>query len=134
MSIKLAMELIFAGIEKGGGTFDRHGNEITKESFRVNHAFAVGGKRPTLEIHLPKERGIIAATEAVTKWLDEKPFGTHWGSWVEDGVLYIDAVDIIYFPINALYVARRRGEKAIYDLVTGETIYVQETEGDEAAH
>lgn len=116
MSIKLAMELIFAGIEDGGGTFDRNGNKIEQTK-----GFVVGGKRPSLIIRLPRYSGIIEATERVAEWLDDQPFYSY-GSWVDEGYLHIDAVDIYLNRENAIHAGIMRNQISIWDIEKGEEI------------
>ena len=46
------------------------------------------------------------------------------GTWISDGQVYIDAVEIYSFLPTALAVARERGELAVWDAQRGEEVQV----------
>jgi hypothetical protein len=122
-TIKLAMELIYAGIEDGGGTFTSNGDKVTAKT-----GYVVGGKRKSLVMRLPHDKGIIAATERAAEWLDKGMQVLYYGSWVDGDILYIDAVDIIQSRATAVHVGKLRGEEAIWDLAEGKEVRLEEQE------
>lgn len=111
--------------ENGGGTFTRTGYAVAPRN-----VWAVGGKEPgrvlseeqtTVTLYGPALRSTIAP---VTEFIQQTPYtdgGTFIGTWVDEGRLYLDVVDLIEDTASAIAIAAERGEKAIYNLGTGET-------------
>jgi hypothetical protein len=116
MSLHLAVELIHAAHANGGGTFNKDGSPID-----ATEGYVVGGIHPSLTFR--EQTAAIDAAELVAKWVDIHP-AECYGSWKNDGLIHIDAVHIAHNREYALFVAKLRGEKAIYDLAAGEEIFV----------
>lgn len=105
----LAMELCDAAVLHGGGTFDYTGQEVSP----IN-GYVVGGAYPSLTMRL---NGLVgpATIQVVDAWVANNR-SSFYGSWVdEDGVCYIDAVDIVTDEFDAVVLGKERGEKAIWD-------------------
>lgn len=49
--------------------------------------------------------------------------GAYLGAWVDDGYLVLDVVNVLPERNVALNLARERGERAIFDLSAGETLW-----------
>jgi hypothetical protein len=104
----------------GGGTFDaRTLDRIT------DGAWAVGGSLTghTLETRESRELDLAVAFAYIVDTLREDG-ATIIGTWVDDGVLYVDAIDLITDTDEAIRLARSRGEKAIYHLTDKITLEV----------
>jgi hypothetical protein len=115
-STELAKRLIEGAVNDGGSTLNRR----THESLTFSNVYIVGGQEPGIKLGFPGE---IVNQElvvlAVAKWIDALPKNVEWiGSWIDDEILYLDAVTI--FPLEDGYkmaqCARSRGEKAVYYL------------------
>lgn len=96
-----------------GGAPDRHGNKIP-------------------ELNLPMATMDPDTVDLAIDYVEENLRGTsgYWnaaGFWHEPGteLVVVDAVDAIQGRELALSVARERGERAIFHLLTGETIEVR---------
>lgn len=118
-------------IEYGGGTFTHALGRI--EQFRTEgqeeFVWAVGFKPPngtntvtrldTVAFHPD-----MVITGAIWDFIRLHHDGRHpFGTWIDDGKLYIDHV-IITDKESALDYARENGEIAIYNLVTKETVTI----------
>jgi hypothetical protein len=123
VSIKMAMELVFSARENGGGTFDREGNVVEGEGY------VVGGKCDSLEFR--DVGSIISLVEYVDAWLDRNE-SSFYGSWVDDGLVYIDAVDVISSYAQAVELGKERNQIAIWDLLAGEEVRLDRSPGDGA--
>lgn len=54
---------------------------------------------------------------------DDDPYRPAYiGTWIDDGTVYVDAVSLHSSREDALAVAYARGEAAVYNLATGETV------------
>ena len=102
-----------------GGTFTRTGREVGDKIER----WAVGGKEPGQVITLA---GLTTEQiiQRIAAFIQQTPYtdgGTYIGTWIEDGSLYLDVVDLIPSVFEAIVLASQRKEKAIYNLHTHET-------------
>lgn len=88
--------------------------------------YVVGGVVPARIFPIGTARPVIRA--AVPAMLEVARAESHaWdtlGYWEDGGAVYVDLGDTWHMLASALDVARARGEKAIYDTVTGECIPV----------
>lgn len=111
--IGLAMNLLDSAVENGGGTFNSDGETFS------GVGYVVGGKAPTLTLSAT----VIgpASVQMVDAWLFNNK-SRFYGSWLDNGTIYIDAVDIIDSLVQAEELGRSRGELAIYDMAAGEDI------------
>lgn len=114
MSIGLALNLLDAALADGGGTFYADGDPFTR------NGFIVGGKAPSLVISADTAIG-PDTTEMVARWIDDNR-SRMYGSWLDNDTIYIDAVDVYDDREQAIEVGKLRGEKAIYDMASGEDI------------
>lgn len=111
----------------GGGTFNRDtlaADGIGRKAGegRPADAYAVGGIRPTRTIAYPATRSAIA--DAILAMRALNPTAPYIGTWADDATstVYVDAVVILPDLESAGILARALGERAIYNLATGETI------------
>lgn len=103
-------------IENGGGTFDRNLELVTPEK-----GFAVGIFTGTFIIIDLEDLEPLNST--VSFILDEFP-AAYVGTWVNDGKIHLDPVVIILDRTDAIEMAKKFNQKAIYNFETGETINV----------
>jgi hypothetical protein len=121
MSIKLAMELYFSAKEWGGGSFWRSGDPILNKE-----GYVVGGFVPSLEL---RPGNVIDDVEKIAEWLDNN-YSVSYGSWVDDGVYYFDAIDIYNSLDVALEVARENKQLAIWSLSNESEIRLEKSKED----
>lgn len=109
-----------------GGWFEYHGD-----------GYAVGGYRDTVKVDLNTGNGepVLKIAEFIQRIPSTLNGDKHYllGTWIEDGVLYIDAVKIWAEEDDALSEARKNGEKAVYHFNSGRTIYVEPVVEEEVA-
>ena len=127
--IVTALQPDLSGVH-GGITIGRFGKEAPTKGFVVGSAHGI------TTLKLPTTTQIDTAVREVARWLGTLPTKVEWvGGWVDDGIAYVDAVDIheygknVFFDRNSARIyaesdAVARGELAIYDLENQETIYV----------
>jgi hypothetical protein len=113
MSLGLALSLLDAAFKDGGGTFYADGDTFD------GTGFVVGGKAPTFTC-----AATVIGPASVQAWMFNNP-SRLYGSWMDDGTIYIDAVDIFDDRDQAIEVGRLRGEKAIYDMAAGADIRLE---------
>lgn len=107
-----------ATLADGGATFDSRG-----VSLNVAHGFMVGG--------WGGHEFVVPVSEFTTEWLDAHAMtlfglGAPWvGTWVHEDHVYVDGSQWFIHRDDAVAVARERNQLAVYDVATGESIYVQ---------
>lgn len=119
----------------GGGTFRRDtlGTDIIGRKSgetRPADAYAVGGLIPAAVVkllpgdvpHLYNRAVLASVIGQFRDDLAERAPDAYIGTWIDDGTVYIDAVVILPDLDSAGILARTLGERAIYNLATGETI------------
>lgn len=131
------LELIYAAqdaaestIVNGGGTFRRDtlgADIIGRQSgeTRPADAWCVGGILPSMTVAYPATRSSIAdAILAMHGAMAERAPGAYIGTWCDDAsaTVYVDAVVILPDRDSAAILGRTLGERAIYNLATGETV------------
>lgn len=91
--------------------------------------YAVGGYQDTVKVDLNTGNGepVLRIAEFIQRIPSTLNGDKHYllGTWIEDGVLYIDAVKIWAEEGDAMNEARKNGEKAIYHFNSERTIYVE---------
>jgi hypothetical protein len=119
-------------LHNGGGTFISSlgtitrisGDNLIRESSR-SWVVAREPSSPFMNLERDINRsGLTAedvATGAVWDFLRLWHDGGYFGTWVDGDTLYIDHVEFLPYG-HALEVARIRGEKAIYNLITKATV------------
>lgn len=110
-------DILTATLRDGGGTWSSDLLPIGRWN-----VWAVGGSLPGQTIPLqeaaaPGPAGIDGAVARLQ--LDG---ASYIGTWLDEGTVYIDAIDLIEDTDEAIKVASERGELAIYNLATGQTI------------
>lgn len=117
----LAIDLLDSALQDGGGTFQSNGVKIRSDHFTTD-VWVVGGKTPSLKRRL-NGSVLPADIQVVSAWLFNNPSDIY-GSWLEDetGITYIDAVDLVEDQFDAVVMGKERGELALYNMVTGETV------------
>jgi hypothetical protein len=126
-SIAQAETLLFEAIIAGGTTLNRDGAIESRRD-----GFVVGGRVPSLKMnatskdHAEFERNCLQ----VARWLESQPITLSWsghvGSWRDGEVVYVDLVDMVDDKLVAVAIGRGRGELAIYDLSTSESIFLDQ--------
>lgn len=101
-----------AGILEGGSTVPLYRGDLVPTT---GYVVGVGG------ITVPADRWGMA-DHLVTDFV-QRADTKYIGVWMEDGVVYVDKVQIVADRDRALELADVHGEIAIYHLDTGETIY-----------
>lgn len=105
---------IAANLVEQDGTYDRKGNLLN-----LSKGYAVGGK--VVGISVGKDDPHKNAR--VARWLDALPHNiAYLGSWTHEGVIYIDAVDVLTSYLDAYITSVERKELAFYDFGTHTTI------------
>jgi hypothetical protein len=119
-SLDKAGLLITEAILGGGTTLNRDGAIESRRD-----GYVVGGRVPSLKV--PVIPGICVE---VARWLERQPVTQSWsghvGSWLDGDTLYVDLVDIVDDKLEAAAIGRGRGELAIYDLSTSESIFLEQ--------
>jgi hypothetical protein len=107
-------------LEQGGGTFNQDGNAP-----KTGCMVGLAGQGITI----PVESFSPASIEEFISNFKTKYSGQadkHLGTWIEDGIVYLDIAK--RFPesrkAQAVRLAKETGEKAIFILSTSETLYV----------
>ena len=107
-------------LEQGGGTFNQDGNAP-----KTGCMVGLTGQGITI----PVESFSPASIEEFIGNFKKKYAGQadkHLGTWIEDGIVYLDVAK--RFPesrkAQAVRLAKETGEKAIFILSTFETLYV----------
>ena len=117
-------EILNATKRNGGGTFSLTGDPVPEDGYMV------GGNPLKPERVIPgwesKHGPLIHAVVRVYARGAELAGLLYLGTWVdpENGALVLDAPTHVETRETALIWAKARGEQAIYDLSTGETITV----------
>lgn len=119
-----AAALISAAREDDGATLDRYGRLPVVTGWAVGGA-CTGFNVPSIETYPSKAAAPGGLATRVARWIQAQPSNVeYFGSWQEMGCVYFDGVDIIPAYLDAIMLAFERGEKAIYNLATGQTEYV----------
>lgn len=113
---RLAIELLDAALADGGGTFDYNGNVAD-----TGDVYVVGGVYPSLKLRL-EGKVEAGSVQLVSAWIFNNR-SSFYGSWLdEEGVCWIDAVDLVRDQVSAVVLGKERGEKAIWDGVNGQDL------------
>lgn len=127
-TIEVAEDIWQATKNAGGATFV-HDTVCRDWSEYQGDGYAVGGYQDTVTVDLAA--GDASPVYAIARFIERIPITGDGskryllGTWIESGVLYIDAVQIWAEEDDALNEARKNGEKAIFHFNTCETIYVE---------
>ena len=116
----LAATIHLVTLEQGGGTFDQNGNAP-----KTGCMVGLAGQGTTIPVHQFSPANIEEFIGTFkTKYAGQKDM--HIGTWVVNGIVYIDVAK--WMPEQhkewAVQLARETGEKAIFILSTFETLYV----------
>lgn len=108
----------------GGGTFGTNGHAI-----RHAGGYMVGGAgSPARILPMVKVRdrsiGAHAAVESVMGEVDAIGGRTYVGTWVDGDMAYIEASSWVADLAQADALGRNRGERAIYDVTNGTTLWL----------
>lgn len=110
-----ALSIIARTLQAGGGTF-QNGYDVTDE---LETGFVVGGVLPS-SIQ-PADAHNTIANELIE--LSDKH--SLIGTWLHDGEIHIDVVEIIEDRDEALTLGKERGEIAIWDIANATEVVVQ---------
>lgn len=112
-------------VDNGGGTYQhKTGAPVT---LRDGYVVGVANIAEVCIADLagPNRRDSVAdiRTYLWGVWPETLPKSAQYvGTWISDGVLYVDAVTVYRDREQALAAARRNGERAIYDVANGRDI------------
>jgi hypothetical protein len=110
-------------LRNGGGTFDA----LTLEPV-TSGPWAVGGSLPGIVLDASGD-GYHRRLAFGNAYLDLLTSGARIiGTWIDDGRLYIDAIELIESTDDALRLAAERGELAVYHITDKRTLTVRESE------
>lgn len=99
--------------QNGGATFDSKGNLHTS-------GVAVAGIAPALKV---AEKAFTA--EVLEKTLRLFAGTALYGAWVDpEGILWLEPTEVYQDRETAIRIGRQRGEIAVFDLDTGEEIFL----------
>lgn len=113
-------------LESGGATIPLTGGPSPTTGFAV----ATDKFGEKTEFKFPDDRPNPG--KLIDQYVEEKleqtedPAGLNIGAWVHEGDVYLDVSEVFDSKADALAQAKRLGEKAIFDLETGEEIPVEE--------
>ncbi len=97
-----------------GGTYVARGKDRGK-SVEYDRGFAVGGARNVPAAKFAVLRDPELTIQRIARWLDALPLDVDYvGAWQDDGIVYIDAVEVIDSYIHAYATALERDELAIW--------------------
>jgi hypothetical protein len=114
---KRAAALLTETMDKGGATFEaRTLRPVT------SGGWCVGGGMPGYTFVADSADPMRGLTSAIDGLIEDG--ARRIGTWLDDGVVYVDAIDIITNTDEAIRLARSRGEKAIYHLTDKITLEV----------
>ncbi len=106
----VAAKIIMAHIAKrGGGVYDLRGKPVRK-----NYGWEVAPFQVGLRVKFLKQDTPLH----VATWLEAISGGVmyyHIGSYVYNGLLYLDATITCYTELEAIHLARGAGERVIWD-------------------
>ena len=114
-------ETLDATLTDGGGTFD-----AATLAPITDGAWAVGGSIPGATLRPTDYRSYADLfRDFAEHYIDILSSGARYvGTWLDDGTLYIDAIDIVEDTDAAIRLAAERGERAIYHLTDKITLEV----------
>ena len=119
-------ELCKRALSDGGCTINTNAYNAA-----INHGFVVGGAGPVLTVridHNDTEKSLKEKKHEINAWLkdgldhDGYPKYSYVGSWEFDGTFYFDWSDVIFDRDDAIALAHKRNELAIYDAANAESI------------
>lgn len=110
-----ALNIIARTLQAGGGTF-QNGRDITDE---LESGYVVGGVVATSV--QPEDAHETIANELIELSDNHDLIGT----WLHEGEIHIDVVDILEDKEAALNLGKERGEIAIWDIANATEIMVQ---------
>lgn len=86
-------------------------------------AYAVGGVTESIIVDVADRQAFEAAVDRMRAFVGREHF---IGTWVDDGKVYVDAVTIVWGHADAVRLGTERGELAIFNLGTAETVDLRE--------
>ena len=103
--------LVLQAQTHGGATLTKAGQRYIPAPGTPAYAVGRAGYGVQLDPYSP-----LVEVEAQS-WVDSIPQGELVGSWLNNGVIYLDRLTVCHDEAEALQLARDTGELAIYDLV-----------------
>jgi hypothetical protein len=111
-----AQDALANTVSDGGGTF--YADTLLPAGLRQGFAVGIGGA-------ILDPRFVDADSLATTaKRVGQEFISTYVGTWLDENILYVDAVEVLAPDRlhDALALARDKGQKAIFDFSTGREI------------
>lgn len=115
-----AFALLDLGRRNGGHTIHRPGRS-------EHHRYIVGGLVPSIRVpvHTATHPATVHfITTRLVELVKDYPRAETLGSWLDGTTLHIDLGTTTDSRDTALFLARQRGEVAVYDTLKGESIQV----------
>lgn len=100
--------------EHGGGTYEAR--TLIPFTPPIGYAVGLGG------IHLPQHIVDVDAVAWALKAVTSEYESSYGGTWLNDGLVYFDAVTFFLNRENAIAVGQATGQQAIYDFGAKEAI------------
>ena len=103
-------------------------NQHEPTDFPFSKGFVVGGLASELncEADNPAEFKMCFEVQVGVK---DKLYGTSRnigvGTWIEDGFIYFDIIQVVEFSRQAYKICVERSEKAYYDIEAGKSVYIE---------
>lgn len=111
---RAANEALAFTAEHGGGTFEY--KTLLLQEWQTGYVVAIGGITFKAE----------CLTADVLAWAAKAVGGeymtTYIGTWLDNGIVYIDAVRFLASKVDAVLLGIEHGQKAIYDCANNEVI------------
>ena len=114
----MKLENIKKIINNGGATLDKD-----LKDFSSNVGFMVSIKGQEAKVNKNDIKGIEREIEKKREFIKNKK-GLYVGLWLEDDVMFVDVSIHIVDYLEALEVGRENDQKAIFDLKSNESIYL----------
>jgi hypothetical protein len=112
-NIRVAWAILQHTFHNQGGTFDETGTPVPVDGYAVG-GFVDGLKLDVTDPTYDNDLKIASFLHRIPRNGDGEK-AAYVGTWIEDGILYVDATQIHNDQEEAYFVARERGEIAIYD-------------------
>lgn len=113
-----ALRILAQCIEDGGCTWDRSLNELVTARFQ---GYAVGIRGHVLNLDTRTYNEIVTKIREV----DCEAQTRHIGLWIEENALYIDETVVVDSIKDAMALARKEDQRAIYNFANGEVMEVE---------
>lgn len=119
-----ATNVINHTIDNGGGTFDP--TTLAPVTLDKGYAVAIKGLEYKVPFDTIDEWDVVTHAFNVLSHSIDNP-GVYFGTWVDNGIVYFDASDVVQDEATALRIAREHNQLAVWDFARNSEIRVNET-------